>query len=87
MSDQTSIPSPVKPSFWSRLPEFLEEDNGNLSTTRLMTCFVVVAPVVTWSLLCIYHKLVMPYDASVLGLQLGTLGLKGYQKTTEQKVP
>lgn len=86
MSDQATILTPAKPSFWSRLPEFFEEDNGGLSNTRLLTTFIVVAPVLMWMVLCLYHMAIVAYDNSVLGLQLGSLGLKGYQKSSEQKV-
>jgi hypothetical protein len=68
-----------------RLLQFLQEDNGNLSSTRLLFLSWGFVVLFSWSYLSIAKNAIQPVDSSVAAI-LGSLGVtKIVQKFTEEK--
>ena len=59
------------------------EPSGQLSSMRLLTAFVVVAVVGTWSALSLLRGEFLTMSPDQVGLVLGALGLKGWQRGKE----
>lgn len=64
--------------------EFLQENNGGFSSTRLLTLLIVISAIIEWQhaiwmLDGIWHP-----DWSTVGLIAGVLGFKVLQKDKEQ---
>jgi len=60
-----------------------KEPNGNLSTMRVLTAFVVISVVGTWCALSVMRGEFIELPATQIGLVLGALGLKGWQRGRE----
>ena len=69
-----------------KIVEFLQEDNGSYSSTRLLTLLIVISAIIEWqhaiwTMGGIWHP-----DWSTVGLIAGVLGFKVLQKGKEQTV-
>ena len=65
------------------LSQALSESNGNPSTMRLLTLFVVIAVVGTWAEVSIQCKALQPLSYEQVLLVLGAMGAKVLQKGKE----
>lgn len=67
---------------------FMEEDNGNKSSMRLM-CFISLLSAIGWAVLVRMSKFDMTqYDIIIfMGLLLGAFAPKAIQKFAEQQAP
>jgi hypothetical protein len=65
--------------------EFLKEDNGTYSSTRLFALMIVLSAIVEWQknvwTVGLWHP-----DYLVVGLIAGVLGIKVLQKKVETKI-
>lgn len=76
--------------FFEFIQKALSEDDGKPSSMRLMTFtgFLQWSAAITagFAVVCIwYENLIIPYLYVVAGLSAAILGLKGWQKSNEQK--
>lgn len=70
-----------------KILQFLEEDNGNLSATRLLFLAWGFTVLITWAYLSVLKGTIQPVDTSIVGV-LGSLGLtKLVQKFGEKPTP
>jgi hypothetical protein len=69
-----------------RLHEFLEEDNGKFSEQRLLCAIIVLAFVVNWMVILFSFKQDYHPDYAIVGLIMGLMGIKAYQKKNEQTI-
>ena len=61
----------------------LQDNNGQLSTMRILTVFVVVSVIGTWCAMSIMQGQFIEIPMQSVGLVLGSLGLKGWQRRGE----
>jgi len=66
------------------LARILSEDNGNPSSMRMITALICLIVMLTWSYTCIKQGQLLPLDIEQIGLVLGALGLKTFQKGKEK---
>ena len=64
--------------------QFLREGNGQLSMTRLLVSVVVILQTVTWMICCIKANELLPMPGENVGLTLGAMGMKVWQKGKER---
>lgn len=68
-----------------KLLQFLQESNGQLSSTRLFTLLIVLGTIIDW-MHCIFAlKQVWTPSVQELSLIFATMGLKVGQKIIEEK--
>lgn len=65
------------------IARFLQEDNGNESSMRLLVAFVVLAIMGTWAYVSIVAKSLQPLDWQTVGALVGPLFAKAWQKGRE----
>ncbi len=68
------------------LKMLLSEDNGNPSTMRVVVALVVLIMVGTWAYVSISNKALAPMSVEEVGLMLGAMGIKAFQKGKEANV-
>jgi len=68
-----------------KLSQFLEEDNGRLSSARLLTLLVTIAVIIDW-MHAIFTVGIWTPEIQVIGMVLGTMGFKVLQKNKENKI-
>lgn len=68
-----------------KLLSFLSGPSGKTSHMRVMSTFIVVAIVGTWSWVSVRKQALQPLDPEHAGLVVAALGIKAYQRTTEAK--
>lgn len=68
------------------LKEMLSEDNGNISTMRILAFFIIAVVMFNWTWINIATGSIISFDWADLGLILGPLFAKGYQKGREKNV-
>lgn len=66
------------------LMKIISEDNGNPSSMRVIVGAVIFLIVGTWSWHCISAGVLVGFDWEEIGMLLGLLGLKVYQKGKEE---
>jgi len=69
-----------------KIYEFLCEDNGRFSSTRLCTILIMIGLMIEWMHCVFYGKGIYSPDITIVSLVAGVLGLKVFQKSKEQKV-
>ena len=65
------------------LKQMFSEDNGNLSSMRLLSTLIVVIVLGNWTWFNITNNTIAGFDVQDIGLVLGALGIKGWQKRSE----
>ena len=65
------------------LKEILSENDGNLSTMRIMVFFIIFVVMFNWTWINIATGTLISFDFADLGLIIGPLFAKGYQKGKE----
>jgi hypothetical protein len=70
-----------------KLSEFFQEDNGNLSSMRLLTAFIVVAVIGTWAVVSLRTNAVASLDWQAVGAVIGAMAAKAWQKEKEHALP
>ena len=70
-----------------KISEFLKEDNGRFSSTRLFAFLITIATIVDW-MHAVFHAPdgVWRPEYQTIAMVLGVLGFKVWQKSSEQKV-
>lgn len=71
---------------WKAL-SFLEGPSGKTSHMRVMTTFIVVALVGTWTAVSLKKSELQKMDIEFSSTLLGVLGIKAYQRNAENKTP
>jgi hypothetical protein len=66
--------------------EFLQEDNGRFSSTRLFALAIVTSAIIEWQHAIWYLGGIWKPDYMTVGLIAGVLGIKVLQKSSEEKV-
>jgi hypothetical protein len=66
--------------------DFLREDNGNMSTMRIVTMFIVFVMMGNWTYFNIVSGTMTSFSWENLMVIVAPLIAKGYQKSSEQKV-
>lgn len=66
------------------LSQLLSETDGNPSTMRFATMIIVLAVMANWTYLTIHTGQMQNLTPEQLGLLLGTLGIKAFQRKAEQ---
>jgi hypothetical protein len=66
--------------------DFLREDNGNMSTMRIVTMFIVFVMMGNWTYFNIVSGVMNSFSWENLMVIVAPLIAKGYQKSSEQKV-
>jgi len=66
-----------------KVRESLSEDNGNLSSMRILTALVVVVVLGNWTYINVTTGVLHGFDWQDLGVILGPLGAKTWQKGKE----
>ena len=61
----------------------LSEDNGNLSTMRILVFLIVAVILFNWTWFNIHHNVISSFDWQDLALIVGPLFAKAYQKSKE----
>ena len=69
-----------------RLIEFFQEDNGKLSSARLLSVMVVIAFLIEWMHAVFFMTGIYSPDYGTIGLIVGLFGVKAIQKKAEQTV-
>jgi len=69
-----------------RIFEFLKEDNGHFSSTRLFALFIIITAVMDWQHAIWIGNGIWQPTYQTVGLIAGVLGFKVLQKNSEQKV-
>lgn len=69
-----------------KILEFLSEDNGTLSSTRLFAFAIVTSAIIEWQHAIWFMSGIWEPDYMTVGLVAGVLGIKVLQKSSEQKV-
>jgi len=64
--------------------QLFSEDNGNLSSMRVLSGIVVVTVLGTWAAHCLQNNVLVGFDYQDIGLILGAMGVKAYQKKNEK---
>lgn len=64
--------------------QMFSEDSGSLSSMRVLSGVVVVTVLGTWSIHCLQNNVLVGFDYQDIGLVLGALGAKAYQKKNEK---
>jgi len=67
-----------------RIFEFLQEDNGSFSSTRLFAFMIVTCTVIEWMHAVFFGTGIYSPDYTVVGLVAGVLGFKVLQKGKEE---
>ena len=67
------------------IKKILSEDNGNPSTMRYLTMFIVVVVLFNWTYITIKTGNLAGFDWQEIGLIIGPLVAKAYQKGKEIK--
>jgi hypothetical protein len=65
--------------------KFFQEDNGNLSSTRLIFVLFGVVVLVVWAILSLYVGVLMSIPESIVTILLGLAASKVIQKPYESK--
>jgi hypothetical protein len=70
-----------------KINEFLKEDNGHYSSTRLFAFLITIATIVDW-MHAVFHTTdgVWRPEYQTIAMVLGVLGFKVWQKNNEQKM-
>ena len=63
---------------------FFQEDNGNLSSTRLVFVLFAIVVLIVWAVLSLYVGVLMSIPESIVTILLGLAGAKVLQKPFEQ---
>jgi len=66
-----------------KIMEFLKEDNGTYSSTRLFTLIILISAITEWQK-AIWSVGIWHPDYLVVGLIAGVLGIKVLQKKVEK---
>lgn len=69
-----------------RLMEFLQEDNGNNSSMRLLAIFVTLTIIGTWAVISLCKMEVQHLDWTTVAAMVGTIFAKAYQRGNENAV-
>ena len=64
--------------------QMFSENNGELSSMRVLSGIVVVTVLGTWAIHCLQNNVLVGFDYQDIGLVLGALGAKAYQKKNEK---
>ena len=70
-----------------KILDFLKENNGNLSSTRLFALAIITSAIIEWQHAIWTLGGIWKPDYMTIGLVCGIMGLKVLQKSTEQKLP
>jgi len=67
------------------LKKIFSEDNGNSSSMRILVAFVIVIVLFNWTWINIKTGQIIAFDWQDLGLIIGPLFAKAYQKGKEKE--
>ncbi len=65
------------------LKNIFSQDNGNPSSMRVLTAFVVISVISVWGYISIITKTLAPFPAEGAVAIIGALGAKAWQKGKE----
>ena len=66
------------------IKEIFSEDNGNISTMRILIFFIITVVLFNWTWINIATGTLVGFDWADLGLIIGPLFAKSYQKGKEE---
>lgn len=66
------------------IKDSLSEDNGNISSMRWLAALIVIVTLGNWTYINIVTQTFTQFDWQSLGLIIGTLFTKAYQKGKEK---
>ena len=66
--------------------EFLQEDNGRFSSTRLFAFSIIATLIIDWLHTIFFLNKIYAPDYTTIGLVAAIMGAKVIQKSNEQKV-
>jgi len=70
----------------SGIKNMISEDNGNPSSMRILAFLVILIVMGNWTYFNITHNTISSFDWQEISMILGVLGIKGYQKSKEEKI-
>lgn len=68
-----------------KILEFLKEDNGSFSSTRLLTLLIVISAIIEWQHSIWMMSGIWTPSWETVGIITGVLGFKALQKGKEEK--
>lgn len=72
-------------TFGTSIKGIFSDDGGNLSSMRVLSASVVMIVLGTWATYCLRNNVLVGFDMADIGLILGALGAKAWQKKSEVK--